>query len=265
MNFGATRLARFPSSSRHAVGCCMSASRPFKRPSSLQSLVVPYLHAAEYTLPGPLFFSLVRRMIAMLINCVAESTPADPPNPTDDVILSVAFSPDGTKIVSGSAGGTIKVWDTVNFRPHVESEWETFDKTNITAEDEVYTCFWRNKITGQEKWEKPSGGKRLPWNPRRSKSGIRVRRELKIAPPRPKLTLVGFSGRRAGAVEREDQSPQRLDQVGRVFPGRAQDSLWSGGQEDQNLGFGCTSRAQIRPSLAKTDACWLVRQARWSC
>ena len=50
--------------------------------------------------------SLVRRMNAMLINCVAEKTIAH-----SDIILSVAFSPDGTKIVSGSADKTIKVWD----------------------------------------------------------------------------------------------------------------------------------------------------------
>ena len=43
-------------------------------------------------------------MIAMLINCVAEKTNAHN-------IRSVAFSQDGTKIVSGSYDETIKVWD----------------------------------------------------------------------------------------------------------------------------------------------------------
>ena len=42
----------------------------------------------------------------MLINCVAEKTAAH-----SDRVVSVAFSPDGTKIVSGSYDGTIKVWD----------------------------------------------------------------------------------------------------------------------------------------------------------
>ena len=45
-------------------------------------------------------------MIAMLINCVAEKT-----NAQSDAIVSVAFSPDGTKILSGSSDKTIKVWD----------------------------------------------------------------------------------------------------------------------------------------------------------
>ena len=45
-------------------------------------------------------------MIAMLINCVAEKT-----NAHSGIICSVALSPDGTKIVAGSADGTIEVWD----------------------------------------------------------------------------------------------------------------------------------------------------------
>jgi WD40 repeat protein len=44
-------------------------------------------------------------MIAMLINYVAEKTNAS-------AINSVAFSPDGTKMVSGSDDGTISVWDS---------------------------------------------------------------------------------------------------------------------------------------------------------
>ena len=46
-------------------------------------------------------------MIAMLINCVAEKT-----NAHSKTIMSVAFSPDGTKIVSGSYDETIKVWES---------------------------------------------------------------------------------------------------------------------------------------------------------
>ena len=45
-------------------------------------------------------------MIAMLLNCVAEKT-----NAHSKGIVKVAFSPDGTKIVSGSFDKTIKVWD----------------------------------------------------------------------------------------------------------------------------------------------------------
>jgi len=76
-------------------------------------------------------------------------------------VASVAFSPDGSTIVSGSWDRTIKVWDVVNFRPHVKSEWEQYDKTvksqDYGQEDEVEKL-WRNKVTGHEQATKPSGG-----------------------------------------------------------------------------------------------------------
>ena len=95
-------------------------------------------------------------------------------NAHSDYIRSVDFSPDGKTIVSGSDDRTIKVWDSVNFRPHVESEWESFSKTmeadDSDEEDEIET-WWRNKVTGHEQNAKPSGGKQSPLNPTgRSKS-----------------------------------------------------------------------------------------------
>jgi hypothetical protein len=114
-------------------------------------------------------------MIAMLINCVAEKT-----NAHSGIIMSVAISPDGTKIVSGSYDKTIKVWD------------------QGAAPD-----------------------------------------TLKIAPPWPKLTPSGLSGRQTGAVEREDKCPQRHRQVGGVFPGRNEDRVGIVGRDDQSLGFRC--------------------------
>ena len=45
-------------------------------------------------------------MVAALIKCVAKKT-----NAHSRGITSVAFSPDGTKIVSVSVDGTTKVWD----------------------------------------------------------------------------------------------------------------------------------------------------------
>ena len=82
-------------------------------------------------------------------------------NADPDAIMSVQFDPDGKTIVSGGASGTLKVWDAINFRPHMESEWEQFNKTieaeDSDEEDEVEE-WWRNKVTGHEQATKPSGG-----------------------------------------------------------------------------------------------------------
>ena len=55
----------------------------------------------------------------MLINCVAEKA-----NAHSGIIYSVVFSPDGTKIVSGSWDKTIKVWDFGAQEPcQIASPW----------------------------------------------------------------------------------------------------------------------------------------------
>ena len=56
-------------------------------------------------------------------------------------IMSVAFSPDGTKIVSGSDDKTIKVWDIIN--------WSRKDHLlfNVTTQRFVLLMLWLNKYS----------------------------------------------------------------------------------------------------------------------
>jgi len=60
-------------------------------------------------------------------------------NAHSGVVTSVAFSPDGTKIVSGSSDQTIKVWDMVN--------WSRKDHLmfNGTTQRYVLLLLWLNK------------------------------------------------------------------------------------------------------------------------
>ena len=58
-------------------------------------------------------------------------------------VMSVAFSPDGTKIVSGSDDKTIKVWDIIN--------WSRKDHLmfNVTTQQFVLLVLWLNKYSMQ--------------------------------------------------------------------------------------------------------------------
>ena len=62
-------------------------------------------------------------------------------NAHSDKITSVAFSPDGTKIVSGSYDKTIKVWDMVN--------WSRKDHLMFSRSTQrfVLLLLWLNKYT----------------------------------------------------------------------------------------------------------------------
>jgi len=62
-------------------------------------------------------------------------------NAHSNTIMSVAFSPDGTKIVSGSADETIKVWDLVS--------WSRKDHLmfNHSTQRFVLLLLWLNKYS----------------------------------------------------------------------------------------------------------------------
>ena len=80
-------------------------------------------------------------------------------------VNSVAFSPDGSTIVSGSDDWTIKVWGV---RPFLDSEWEEVDISgmpkdedgDVKIEGSGYTKknYWRNTVTGDIEKEKPASG-----------------------------------------------------------------------------------------------------------
>ena len=62
-------------------------------------------------------------------------------NAHSNSVMSVAFSPHGSKIVSGSADKTIKVWDMV--------DWSRKDHLmfNITTQRFVLQLLWLNKYS----------------------------------------------------------------------------------------------------------------------
>ena len=88
------------------------------------------------------------------------------------MVNSVAFSPDGTKIVSGSDDKTIKVWAN---RPVDESEWEEVDisamekdgngEVKIEGLGYISENYWKNMVTGYLETRKPSGGKHSRFEP----------------------------------------------------------------------------------------------------
>ena len=91
-------------------------------------------------------------------------------------VSSVAFSPDGKSIVSGSYDETLKVWDAANPRPYNAAEWEKVEgdgEEDYDEEADMEYPYWKNTVTGELRQEESTAGV-SPSN--RSKSGMRVRR-----------------------------------------------------------------------------------------
>ena len=167
----------------------------------------------------------------------------------------MAFSPDGTKIVSGSREKTIKVWDSGAPLAQNRASLAKTDSCLIPV-----GLSGRRAGAAEREDERPQRGSQLGGVfPRRDQDCVRIGGQddqslgfgcatsPQIAPPRPKLTPAGLSGSQTGTVEREDRRPQPLDQVGSVFPGRDQDCLWIGRPDDQSLGVWCARALKITP------------------
>ncbi len=117
-------------------------------------------------------------------------------------ITSVAFSPDGTKIVSGSTDGTIKVWELRD---------QPVGERTFVASQEESTVIYEAYMNG--------------------------------------CTPLSINGITVTSWE-------ELMETFNEAEGEVTIKVWD---------LGAPRSPQNRPSLAKTDACWLAWQASWSC
>ena len=87
-------------------------------------------------------------------------------NAHSNAISSVAYSPDGSQILTGSWDKSLKVWEQ---RPYDESEWAEIQGDGTPTEgpfegfigQKKYLLkfpYWKNTITGGLEQQKPSGG-----------------------------------------------------------------------------------------------------------
>jgi hypothetical protein len=108
-------------------------------------------------------------------------------------VASVAFSPDGKTIVSGSYDQTIKVWDAGAFWARDRPSLAKADRSCLPSQPHSSSRPSRPTpiATWSHQWHFPQMERRssLVHGTRRSKSGTQVRFGPRIAPSWPKLTL----------------------------------------------------------------------------
>jgi WD40 repeat protein len=220
-------------------------------------------------------------MIAKLINCVAEKT-----NAHSDTIRSVAFSPDGTKIVSGSDDGTIKVRREPSKSPLLGQNRTLLACLAVKLEQlSEKTNAHSNQITSVA--FSPDGTKIVSGSWDRTikvwdSDGLELLSE-KTNAHSSYVTSVAFSpdgtkivsGSAEGTIEVWDsgalgllseKTNARSTPVYSVAFSPDGTKIVSGSWDRtiEVWDSGAPS-PQDRPSLAKTDAFWLVWQARWGC
>jgi WD40 repeat protein len=121
-------------------------------------------------LSPPIFLTLPKTKRPHTLATASLELKAEKQSAHSDWVESVAFSPDGKTIVSGSRDKTIKVWDA-NIRPFDASEWEEVGISGMEKDIEgevrieglgyVGSNYWRNKVTGDLRKEYSTAGARV--------------------------------------------------------------------------------------------------------
>lgn len=92
-------------------------------------------------------------LLAASLRCAAEVACAH-----DNSVRALACNTDGSRIVSSSFDGTIRVWDAVALRPYNASEWEkVFDEEQAQSGSEI-VYYWMNLVTGELRENESTAG-----------------------------------------------------------------------------------------------------------
>ncbi len=184
-------------------------------------------------------------------------------------IVSVAFSPDGTKIVSGSRDGTIKVWDSGALRAlKIAPPWPKLTPAGLSCRQAGAA----EREEGRPQLRDHVGGV----FPGRDQDCFRIERQddqslgFRCARTLSKSPLLGENRLLpclAGALELLSEKTNAHSKCINSVAFSPDGTKIVSGSYDQTIKVWDSGALQPsnRPSLAKTDACWLVWQTSWRC